>query len=206
MTTTEPIRFRIFCFLACQTLSLASVSPIKKIGHPTAVLSARLPLLPKGPFMATLRRTWLKHVSLGAGALLLRPLLEQLHAADDGKRGKPWRVVIVMQSNGFQPWAAQPKDLPVKEGGPAKTVDLSLDDYVLPDDLEPLKDYKRLVTVIQRLQGAKMRPSHSAMFGAQRKYMTGAREVFGLGFFTYKMLNCFGAVVCRHFISRLGAA
>lgn len=116
--------------------------------------------------MGTLRRTWLKHVSLGAGALLLRPLLQQLHAAEEGKKGKPWRVVFIMQSNGFQPWAAQPKDLPVKEGGPATTIDLSLDDYELSDDLEPLNDYKRLVTIIQRLQAAKLRPVHSAMFGA----------------------------------------
>mgnify|MGYP000467283028 CR=1 FL=1 len=32
--------------------------------------------------------------------------------------------------------------------------------------MEPLKSYKRLVTIVQRLQGANTRPSHSAMFGA----------------------------------------
>lgn len=116
--------------------------------------------------MGTLRRTWLKHVSLGAGALLLRPLLQQLHAAEEGKNVKPWRVVFIMQSNGFQPWAAQPKNLAVKEGGPAKTVDLSLADYDLPEDLEPLQEYKQLVTIIQRLQGVKLRPIHTAKFGA----------------------------------------
>ena len=44
--------------------------------------------------MATKRRTWLKHVSLGAGALLLRPVLDQLHAGDEPKKQKPWRVVF----------------------------------------------------------------------------------------------------------------
>lgn len=116
--------------------------------------------------MATIRRTWLKHVSLGTGALLLRPVLDRLHAGEVAKRKKPWRVVFVMQANGFHPWAAQPKNLPITEAGPAKTVNLSLDDYELSEDMEPLKDYKKLVTIIQRLSGANVRPSHSARFGA----------------------------------------
>lgn len=116
--------------------------------------------------MATLRRTWLKHVSLGAGVLLLRPVLDRMYADESPKKRKPWRVVFVMQANGFQPWAAQPKKLAATEAGPAKTVDLSLDDYELSEDMEPLKDYKKLVTIIQRLSGANMRPTHSARFGA----------------------------------------
>jgi hypothetical protein len=116
--------------------------------------------------MATKRRTWLQHVSLGAGALLLRPVLDRLHAGEEPKKQKPWRVVFIMQANGFQPWAAQPKKLVATEAGPAKMVDLSLDDYELSEDMEPLKDYKKLVTIIQRLSGADLRPSHSARFGA----------------------------------------
>ena len=75
--------------------------------------------------MTIYRRTWLKHVSLGAGALLLRPMLNQLYAEEGAKQEKPWRIVFVMQANGFQPWAAQPKDLPITEAGPAKTIDLT---------------------------------------------------------------------------------
>ncbi len=126
----------------------------------------KVPLLQKGAEMGTLRRTWLKHVSLGAGSLLLSPVLAQLHGGEEPKKRKPWRVVFVMQANGFQPWAAQPKGLPIAEAGPAKTVDLPLDDYELSEDMEPLKPYKRLVTIIQRLHGAELRPSHSARFGA----------------------------------------
>src|SRR5436190_19140609 len=98
--------------------------------------------------MAIARRAWLQQVSLGTGALLLRPILERIAAAEDRPKAKPWRVVFILQSNGFQPWAAQPKGLAVKEG-PAATVDLPLADYELPDDLDPLKEYKQSVTIIQ---------------------------------------------------------
>ena len=98
--------------------------------------------------------------------MLLRPVLAQLHASDEKNKQKPWRVVFVMQANGFQPWAAQPKKLVATEAGPTKTVDLSLDDYELSEDMESLEDYKKLVTIIQRLSAANVRPSHSARFGA----------------------------------------
>src|SRR5678815_2605776 len=116
--------------------------------------------------MAAPRRAWLQQVSLGTGALLLRPILDRIAAAEDRPKSKPWRIVFILQANGFQPWAAQPKGLAVKEGGPATTVDLPLADYELPDDLDPLKEYKQSVTIVQRLQGAKLRPTHTAKFGA----------------------------------------
>jgi hypothetical protein len=116
--------------------------------------------------MAILRRTWLKGVSLGAGSLLLGPVLNQLRARAEGKDRKPWRVVFVLQANGFQPWAAQPKGLEITPTGPAKTVDLPLEDYELPADLEPVSLYKPQMTIVQRLNGAHTRPCHSAGFGA----------------------------------------
>jgi hypothetical protein len=116
--------------------------------------------------MATSRRTWLKGVSLGAGSLLLTPVLNQLRARAEGIERKPWRVVFILQANGFQPWAAQPKGLAITEAGPAKTADLPLEDYEFSADLEPVSLYKPQMTILQRLSGAHTRPCHSAGFGA----------------------------------------
>jgi len=115
--------------------------------------------------MAFSRRSLLQSFSLGAGGVVLSPFLQRLQAADEGGN-PPKRIVFVLQSNGFHPWAAQPKKLQRTEAGPSDVVDLSLEDYDLSEDMTPLQPHRWRTTIIQRMHGEHCRPFHSAQFGA----------------------------------------
>ncbi len=112
------------------------------------------------------RRHILKGVSLGAGSVVLSSVTERIESAESGKP-VPKRFVFVLQSNGFQPWGAQPKGIErLMRGGPDKVVDLPLAKYELPDDLAPLAPHKKRVTILQRLQGKHCNPFHSGGYAA----------------------------------------
>jgi len=112
------------------------------------------------------RRSVLKGLSLGAGSVLLPAMVRQLHTQTD-TASMPRRFVFVLQNNGFQPWAAQPKGRPWKrENGPDGVVDLSLDDLELSKDLSPLTAHKKRVTILQRLQGKHCDPFHGGGYAA----------------------------------------
>lgn len=115
--------------------------------------------------MTITRRTLLRKLSLGAGCVILPPFLQRLRAAERGD-APPKRVVFVLQSNGFHPWAAQPQNLKRTENGPGEVVDLPLEDYDLSEDMKPLQEHRWRTTIIQRLHGEHCRPYHSARFGA----------------------------------------
>lgn len=116
--------------------------------------------------MSLSRRSLLQQLSLGAGATLLSPFLSRLAAGNAGPVAAPKRVVFILQANGFQPWAAQPKGLTRTEEGPTSVVDVPLTMYELPDDMAPLQPYAARTTIIQRLSGKHTYPHHSAWFGA----------------------------------------
>src|SRR6187455_2449786 len=67
----------------------------------------------------TSRRTFLSNVSLGAGSLVLAPLVRQLEAQAAGTAKKPQRFVFVMEGNGL-PWE-QIQPVGIERGGSTRT-------------------------------------------------------------------------------------
>jgi hypothetical protein len=59
------------------------------------------------------RRQLLKGISLGAGSVVLSPLLRTLQAQVEGTYELPKRVVFVLFDNGFHEQGAQPVDVPL---------------------------------------------------------------------------------------------
>ena len=61
--------------------------------------------------MNTNRRQMLKGLSLGAGSMLLSPMIQRVMANAEGKE-RPPRFVFVLQSNGFDAVQACPESIP----------------------------------------------------------------------------------------------
>ena len=77
------------------------------------------------------RRRFLKGVTLGAGGVVLAPLVRQMEAHAAGRANAlPRRFVFVIKSSGLTPKAIRPVD--VKLGDGRRTIDLPLKDYKLP--------------------------------------------------------------------------
>ena len=62
------------------------------------------------------RRTVLKGITLGAGAVLLEPFLQRLAAEQAGK-APPKRFIFFLESNGMYPYHVQPKGVDMKASG-----------------------------------------------------------------------------------------
>jgi len=113
------------------------------------------------------RRDALKGFSLGAGTLVLSPVLSRLQAQAAGVPTQPKRFVFVVESNGFTPQQGAPQGYVRKSreqrplAGQSNLVDLSLADYQLPPALEPLKPWKDRVTIVQGLSGRICGGGHS---------------------------------------------
>lgn len=117
------------------------------------------------------RRAALKGLSLGAGSLVLSPILSRLAAQAAGTAPLPKRFVFVVESNGVRPEQIAPVGVkrdsrPEREGGPADFVDLSLADRDLPFSLEPLKPWKDKLTIVEGLSGRVCGGGHSNNFMA----------------------------------------
>jgi len=61
------------------------------------------------------RRTCLKGITLGAGAVVLQPFLNALAAEARGEAPPP-RIVFLSESNGLWPYHLRPKSLDTKKG------------------------------------------------------------------------------------------
>jgi hypothetical protein len=117
------------------------------------------------------RRQFLQSVGLGAGSVLLSPVLRQVeaHAAGDAP---PLRFVFVLESNGRLPKFMQPSGIEWPEGQYHTRVEKLIDqpltsDNALPKGLAPLEPYRERMTVIQGLSGKIADGGgHSANFGA----------------------------------------
>ncbi|MEK6237501.1 MAG: DUF1552 domain-containing protein, partial [Planctomycetales bacterium] len=119
------------------------------------------------------RREFIRNTGLGAGALALGPVLQQLKARAAGvaPRKSP-RFVFVVESNGVPPKQMAPSG--VKRGsrrqealnGPAEFLDVSLKDKKLPYSLEPIAPWKDKVTIVQGLSGKVCGGGHSNNFMA----------------------------------------
>jgi hypothetical protein len=121
--------------------------------------------------MSLHRRDLLKGISLGAGSLVLSPLLSRLAAQAAGAAALPKRFVFVVESNGVRPEQLPPvgverKPREQRPGGPEQLIDLPLADKELPFSLEPLKPWKEKVTIVQGLSGRVAGGGHSNNFGA----------------------------------------
>ncbi|HIM28849.1 MAG TPA: twin-arginine translocation signal domain-containing protein, partial [Planctomycetes bacterium] len=114
------------------------------------------------------RRTALKGVTLGAGAVALSPFLKHLDMlqAAEGQQ-LPKRLVFVVKSSGLQGEFLNPEGL--KHGGDT-LVDEPLQGKVLPESLKSLEPFKNKLTIIQGLSGRMTLAGHSAFYGALGGY------------------------------------
>ena len=94
------------------------------------------------------RRTCLKGLSLGAGAVVLQPFVDSLAAEAAGKE-PPLRIVFLMQGNGLWPHHVQPKGVDRHKAD--RLIDLPLADLELPDAISPLAPFKNRLGIIQKL-------------------------------------------------------
>jgi hypothetical protein len=96
------------------------------------------------------RRTFLKGVTLGTGAVVLQPVLQQLHAEAEGREA-PRRIVFFIEGNGMSPDHIQPVGLERKNQSAGKLAEVSLAKHELPDPIAPLAPFKNRMTIIQNL-------------------------------------------------------
>ena len=94
------------------------------------------------------RRTAIKGITLGAGAVWLQPFLGRLAAEARGEAPPP-RIIFMMQGNGLWPHHIQPKG--VKAGRGDRLLDVPLSELELPDPLAPLEPFKQRLGIIQKL-------------------------------------------------------
>lgn len=117
--------------------------------------------------MSTDRRGFLKGTTLGAGALVLAPLVGQLEAQAAGTGPKPKRFLFVVEGNGLPPQQVQPVGLKrAKEGDRDKLIETALKEYDLAKALEPVAAWKDRTTIVQGLSGRVCGGGHSNDFGA----------------------------------------
>lgn len=94
------------------------------------------------------RRSALKGITLGAGAVVLQPFVNAL-AAEAAGQAPPLRVIFLMQGNGLWPHHIQPKG--VERGKGERLIDRPLADLELPDAIAPLAPFKNRLGIIQNL-------------------------------------------------------
>ena len=111
------------------------------------------------------RRTLLKGVSLGAGAVALSPFINSLSAAE--KQQVPKRFVFVVKSSGLQGDFLNPEGLSHRGD---KLVDAPLKDRKLSQSMKSLEPFKDKLTIIQGLSGKMTKSGHSSFYGALGGY------------------------------------
>lgn len=115
----------------------------------------------------TTRRTFLQGMTLGAGGVLLSPVLQRIEAQANGKSSIPPRFVFVVEGNGLPPQQIHPEKLPfTKREKREDYEEHSLAKVDLPTALEPLTPYKDRLALIQGLSGRICGGGHSNNFGA----------------------------------------
>lgn len=97
------------------------------------------------------RRSFLKGVTLGAGAVVLQPVLGQLAAQAAGAEA-PRRIIFFIEGNGITPTHFQPVGLerPAR-GANDRLIDVPLAGHELSEPLAPLTPFKNRLTIIQGL-------------------------------------------------------
>lgn len=122
------------------------------------------------------RRTALKGISLGTGAVVLEPFLNAL-AAEAAGLAPPPRIIFLFESNGLWPYHIQPKG--VDSGKGDRLIDLSLKDLELPDPISPLAPFKDRMAIVQNLSSKQAFPNHGSGYGALGCYNARASQANG---------------------------
>ncbi|MSQ96568.1 MAG: DUF1552 domain-containing protein [Gemmataceae bacterium] len=112
------------------------------------------------------RRTVLKGITLGAGAVVLQPFLQRL-AAEPAGQAPPKRFIFFMQGNGLWPHHVQPRNLQAPPRGTNRLIDRNLADLELPEQIAPLTPFKNRMAIIQKLSHKISGPGdHGKHYGA----------------------------------------
>ena len=120
--------------------------------------------------MKTNRRQMLKGLSLGAGSMLLSPMIQRVMANAEGKQ-RPPRFVFVLQSNGFDAVQACPESIPFqKYADREKFESIDLAQHKLPKGLAALEPLKSKTTIVQGLSGRCTGGGHSTWGGSLGQY------------------------------------
>ena len=122
------------------------------------------------------RRTAMKGVTLGAGAVVLQPFLNAMATEARGEAPPP-RIVFVFESNGLWPYHLHPKS--VVKGKGDKLVDLALKDHELPEPIAPLAPFKDRMSIVLGLSSVQSAPNPGAGYGALGCYNARSQGVNG---------------------------
>ena len=122
------------------------------------------------------RRSVLKGITLGAGAIVLQPFLNALAAEADGK-APPLRIVFLIESNGLWPYHIQPKGVAAGKGD--RLIDLPLKDLTLPEPIAPLAPFKDRMAIVLGLSSKQAYPNHGSGYGALGCYNARASQANG---------------------------
>jgi hypothetical protein len=104
--------------------------------------------------MSATRRSLLKGLTLGAGAVVLEPLVRQLDAQAAGSPEKPTRYLFVMLPNGCPASEINPVGFPLEKLGNRKGLTVEpIGDRKLHPSMAAVEKYKKKVTVLQGVSG-----------------------------------------------------
>ena len=109
------------------------------------------------------RRSALKGVTLGAGAVVLQPFLNALAAEARGETPPP-RIVFVVEANGLWDHHIRPQT-PGKARPLDKLVDAPLIGLKLPEAIAPLEAFKDRMSVVLGLSSKHVTPNHGGSYG-----------------------------------------
>jgi hypothetical protein len=109
------------------------------------------------------RRSVLKGITLGAGAVVLQPFLNALAAEARGEAPPP-RIVVVVEANGLWEHHVRPQALG-KAGPLDKLVDAPLADHKLPEAIAPLEALKDRMSIVLGLSSKHVTPNHGGGYG-----------------------------------------
>ncbi|MDE0767154.1 MAG: DUF1552 domain-containing protein [Opitutaceae bacterium] len=116
------------------------------------------------------RRRFLNHLSLGASAPILLPLLNNIALGEEGKVA-PLRFLFVVEGNSVPPQQVCPIGIPFIEREQRNGyVEHSLDGSTLPTALKPVEQFRDKLTIVQGLSGRMCSGGHSSDHGALGAY------------------------------------
>ncbi|MEI7688147.1 MAG: DUF1552 domain-containing protein, partial [Planctomycetota bacterium] len=111
------------------------------------------------------RRSVLKGITLGAGAVVLQPFLNGL-AAEASGQAPPKRVVFLFESNGLNRRHILPRGIEIPRNGPDRLIDRSLAELELPEPIAPLAPFKNRMAIMLGISCKNAFPNHGAAYGA----------------------------------------
>jgi hypothetical protein len=113
------------------------------------------------------RRTVLKGITLGAGAVVLQPFLNGLAAEARGEAPPP-KVIFLVESNGLWEHHIRPQTLG-RAGGQNSPVDRLVDSplagHRLPAPIAPLEPFKDRMSIVLGLSSKHVSPNHGGGYG-----------------------------------------